>query len=213
MEEYRRTVAEALDFVLGEGDGLIGALREEMKKASAALEFERAAGIKARLERLGELVDSLPRGARTLDEFRFVIVQPGGSRQEARAFLACRGHVEDAPALKYPPDGRQLSALLKRMEWLDSPQAEATVRESQTPLGTRRMGLVSSYMFSSERRRGLIWRWSHGASWEGLAEAIEATHSAAVDVAGGVEVSPGVKDRQLVERFVAAARGSLYPQD
>ncbi|HBO44403.1 MAG TPA: phosphoribosylanthranilate isomerase [Planctomycetaceae bacterium] len=45
-----------------------------------------------------------------------------------------------------------------------------------------------------------------GLTPENVAEAIETARPAAVDVAGGVESSPGRKDQRLVRAFVAAAR-------
>lgn len=45
-----------------------------------------------------------------------------------------------------------------------------------------------------------------GLTPENVAEAIQAVHPYAVDTASGVESSPGRKDPELVERFVAAAR-------
>lgn len=62
------------------------------------------------------------------------------------------------------------------------------------------------------------WALLEGRSWpvpvfvagglhsENVAESIARTRPAAVDVASGVEVSPGVKDRARMERFFAAVR-------
>lgn len=47
-----------------------------------------------------------------------------------------------------------------------------------------------------------------GLTPENVAEAIRATNPWGVDVAGGVESSPGVKDLERVSRFLAAARQS-----
>lgn len=46
-----------------------------------------------------------------------------------------------------------------------------------------------------------------------VAEAIRAVRPAAVDTAGGVESSPGVKDAALMQAFVAAARRGLLNVD
>ena len=47
-----------------------------------------------------------------------------------------------------------------------------------------------------------------GLTPRNVAEAISAVHPAAVDVAGGVECAPGVKDVGLVKAFVDAVRGA-----
>lgn len=48
-----------------------------------------------------------------------------------------------------------------------------------------------------------------GLTAENVAEAIRAANPWGVDVAGGVESSPGVKDLAKVERFLAAARSTV----
>ncbi len=50
-----------------------------------------------------------------------------------------------------------------------------------------------------------------GLTADNVAEAIAAVHPYAVDVASGVERSPGVKDHEKMARFVAAARGAREP--
>lgn len=50
-----------------------------------------------------------------------------------------------------------------------------------------------------------------GLDPENVARAIEITEPWGVDVASGVESKPGVKDLELVQRFVLAAKGRSYP--
>lgn len=47
-----------------------------------------------------------------------------------------------------------------------------------------------------------------GLTPENVAVAVREVHPAAVDVAGGVEASPGIKDAKLVEAFVSAVRSA-----
>jgi phosphoribosylanthranilate isomerase len=40
--------------------------------------------------------------------------------------------------------------------------------------------------------------------------AVEQTHPAAVDVASGVEASPGIKDLEMVRQFIEQARSAPW---
>lgn len=52
-----------------------------------------------------------------------------------------------------------------------------------------------------------------GLNSENVAEAIGVIHPAAVDVSGGVESSPGIKDSDKVEKFIAAVRTADQSRD
>jgi phosphoribosylanthranilate isomerase len=47
-----------------------------------------------------------------------------------------------------------------------------------------------------------------GLNEDNVGEAMARLHPAAVDVSGGVESAPGVKDAGKIERFVAAVRAA-----
>lgn len=53
------------------------------------------------------------------------------------------------------------------------------------------------------------WMLAGGLTPENVAEAIRMTRARQVDVASGVESAPGIKDRDLMIRFVKAARAAL----
>ena len=164
LQRYLQAVSDATDFAAGRREELINRLREQMKQAAGDLEFERAAAIKARLERLGEFEKTAFKYVRPAGEFKFLVVQPGGGKRRLRVFTVNGGSIPAAASLKYPfqtnPDklgnryaGTEIEALVDQME---------TVAESEPYVddaSALRMGLVSRYLFSGPKRRGLIVRW------------------------------------------------------
>lgn len=169
MDEYRRVVTRAAGFASGadKREGLKKQLRERMSQASEKLLFEEASAVKARLERLAEFETPVYRHVGPAEEFRFVLVQPGESRDRARVFLIDRGAIAPAAALEYPPRAEQVRAVLDRMVALVG--ARHVVGRTER----WRMGLVSRYIYSSERRRGLIVRWRESLGCDELAAEIE----------------------------------------
>ena len=65
------------------------------------------------------------------------------------------------------------------------------------------------WSLAKERRSDIPLVVAGGLTPENVSDAIEATRPFAVDVARGVEASPGVKDPAKVEEFVRAAEGAL----
>ena len=74
-----------------------------------------------------------------------------------------------------------------------------------TPGGT---GESFDWELAAARRSTVPLILAGGLTPANVAEAISVTHPFAVDVASGVEVSPGVKDPQLMAAFAEAARAA-----
>jgi len=167
MEDYRKLVARAVDFVAGSRRELAEDLTRRMREAAEALQFERAEACKERLGRLAEFDSPDYAHVAALERFRFVIVQPGGSVRKATVFLIDLGVVVHSGTLDYPLREAQLAEVLKRMPAACAPE----VRPGQ---GERLvMGLVTRYLFSGPARKGLILRWAADMTPAGLAEEIE----------------------------------------
>ena len=167
MEDYRRLVARAVDFVAGSRHELVDDLTSRMRQAAEALEFERAEACKERLGRLREFDRPDYAHVAALGSFRYVIVQPGGSVRKAMVFLIDLGEVVHCGAVDYPPVETQLAKALKAMPSRCAPQERLGQAERLV------MGLVSRYLFSGPERRGLILRWGADMTPAGLAEEIE----------------------------------------
>jgi excinuclease ABC subunit C len=74
-EEYRVEVDRVRAFFDSGGESLVGAISEERDEASANLEFENAAAIHARIEKLKPFLSQLPEIVRRIDHLSGMIIQ------------------------------------------------------------------------------------------------------------------------------------------
>jgi len=158
MDAYRVAVAEAAEFAAGRRAGRAEELRRQMRRASADLQFERAAALKARLDRLAELDGRAFQHVAPLEQFAFVLVQPSGSRRRLSTFFVNGGCIAGGPSLPLPPADGQLRQVL------DAAAAHmAGARRNGDEAADRwGIGLVAHYLFAGPKRRGVVLRWREG---------------------------------------------------
>jgi excinuclease ABC subunit C len=96
--QYEERVAAARAFLDGADDAPLEMLRREMLRASAALEFERAASLRDKLERLDALRAQFERLRFAVESLSFAYTVPGWQGED-RVYLIRRGRVraEDVP--------------------------------------------------------------------------------------------------------------------
>jgi len=167
MDQYRTVIARAADFAAGRRVECKQQLKAQMRAAADGLQFESAACVKSRLERLDELDGPAYALVRPVEQFRFTIVQSAGKVGKAAVFLADGGRVTPIDPVDFPPDARQMQSVIDRQRALCAQPAHVGRAERL------RMGLISRYLFSGEQRRGLILRWHEAMSPEQLSTAIE----------------------------------------
>jgi excinuclease ABC subunit C len=97
-EEYRAEVARVQAYLDTSGQSLVRELSTERERASAALEFEQAAGIHTRLEKITPVVRSLPEIVRRIDQLAGVMVQPAAEPDAVALFRIDSGRIS-GPAL------------------------------------------------------------------------------------------------------------------
>lgn len=167
MDDYRKVLEQAADFAAGNRKPRENQLIEQMKQAAAERAYEQAAAIKTRLDRLKAFDAPACRFVRPLEDFHYLIIQPGVGIRQCRAFLASRTAIQAAGDLDWPLKTEQLESVLKTMAWLaaTNPPADA--------LGRLRLGLVSRLLFAGPDRRGAILHWTPETSVQDFAEAIE----------------------------------------
>ena len=98
QKEYHERVALARSFLDGHDDGPIATLRHEMEVASDRLEFERAASMRDKLQRLEALKQQFLRFRFAVETLSFIYTVPGYGGED-RVYLIRRGRVraEDIP--------------------------------------------------------------------------------------------------------------------
>jgi len=170
MDEYRRQVARAADFAAGLRAERIEHLKGLMQSAARQLKFEQASALKTRLERLAELDAPAYRHVAEGDEFRFLMVQPSGSRRRMEVFLADRGAIEQVEPLAWPLDAKKVQRHIGRMGRFLAAAGSRTPDDAYR----WRMGLVARALFAGPSRGGLLIRWRRDLSAEDLCKAIAA---------------------------------------
>jgi excinuclease ABC subunit C len=85
-DEYRREVERVQAFFDTGGRSLKRELEHQRDEASAALDFERAANVHARIEKLAPVIAQLPEIITRIDRLNGVIIQPSAERDSVALF-------------------------------------------------------------------------------------------------------------------------------
>ena len=108
--QYDDRIRLAREFLAGRHDAPIIALREAMEESSERLEFERAAALRDKVERLESLQTQFARLRFAVETLSFTYTVPGDSGDD-RTYVIRRGRVRaESPAPRTPADRAQLDA-------------------------------------------------------------------------------------------------------
>jgi excinuclease UvrABC nuclease subunit len=103
-DEYRSEVVRVEDFLDTRGESLKRQMAAKRDEASAKMEFETAATIHARLDKLTPVLQQLPEFVRRLDQMHAVIVQKSRQPQHVALFRVDGGAL--AGSLEFPISSR-----------------------------------------------------------------------------------------------------------
>jgi excinuclease ABC subunit C len=115
-EEYDVEVGRVVSFLATGGASLAGELEREREAASEATDFERAAAVHRKIEKVSEVLRGLPEPARRIEELHAVILERA-AEVNAIAVFAVRGGIIAEPFLlrfdEIASQPRSLDAMLK----------------------------------------------------------------------------------------------------
>jgi len=132
-EEYDAEVALVLETLDTAGGALTAKFEREREAASEALDFERAAALHKRLEKVAAALRGLPELARRVEDLNAVILQRGNDEKTIAVFPLLTGVFGEPVFLNFAElssKPRSVEAILRQAL---QPQAAATPRESGEP--------------------------------------------------------------------------------
>ncbi len=90
-DDYRAEVARVQAYFDSNGDSLVREITAQREKASSSLEFEDAAALHARVEKLKPVLGQLPEIVHRIDQLTAVMVQPSALPESVAFFFIDRG--------------------------------------------------------------------------------------------------------------------------
>ncbi len=167
-DEYRQEVGRVIAFMDSEGRSLVRALEAEREQSSAALDFEQAARVHRRLDKIREVLRLRPGLARNLAELHAVIVQRGAGPKSVAFFRVNSGELRGPATLSLDqkvsspvPLDEQIRKLLDSIGPRAAPAAEIA---PQSDSGRRNAGPPSSTRWE---HLSLLARWHYSSFHEG----------------------------------------------
>jgi excinuclease ABC subunit C len=128
-DEYQSEVGRAVEFLDGQGQALRRSLAEDRARASATLEFEQAAKIHAKIEKVNGLLRQKSELVRNLRDLHALVMQKGAEEKTVLFFRVWRGELRGPVTLSLDenvpspvPLDRQLHNLLDSLAG-DAPRA------------------------------------------------------------------------------------------
>lgn len=148
MEVYREAVREAVGGMV-RPEAVVTRWERRMGESAAALRFEEAGRIKARVEQMRELGKGSFKYVRGIDEFRYVVLQRGGKEGVAKVFLVGGGEIEEVAAMTGTGTGvgELARTLIARSATTGRPSCEAE---------GERVAMVAHQLYSTKRGRGVF---------------------------------------------------------
>ncbi len=151
-EEYDVEVGRVVSFLTSSGAALAGEFERERAAASEALDFECAAALHRKLEKVAEVLRGLPELARKLDELDAVIVQCAAEESAVAIFAVRGGRIADPFFLRF----RELASQPRSVEEI--------LRESLTAVDLKG-GQQGPLVHEAHDREGLVEHLALLARW------------------------------------------------
>lgn len=165
QEEYELEVARVVAFLASQGVSLTSELEHEREAASEALDFERAAAIHRRIEKVAEALRGMPELARRIEDLNAVVLQRASEQNAVAVFEVTAGRIADPRLLRFAElasQPRSVEHILR--EWLEPGQeAASSVPAEPAGFSTYReledhLALLARWFYSKPRMGEIFFR-------------------------------------------------------
>jgi excinuclease ABC subunit C len=159
QEEYAVETARVVNFLSSAGASLSDELEFEREAASAALDFEHAAALHRRLEKVAEVMRGLPDVARRIEDLNAVILQRAVADEVVSLFVVSGGRIAEPFSLRFERTSKPGSAEEFLRERLGGNSTEASPASGMPgePLADH-LALLARWFYSKPRAGEIFFR-------------------------------------------------------
>lgn len=161
-EEYDAEVGRLVRSLDTSGSSLAGEIEEERERASEGLDYERAAAVHKRLEKLNDVLRGLPELARRVEDLDAVILQRAAEEQTIAVFAVRGGRLAEPFFLRFA----ELASQPRSAEEILRDQFAAVTADPRGDLGEH-LGLIARWYYSSPRQGEILFRTTTSERGEG----------------------------------------------
>jgi excinuclease ABC subunit C len=161
-EEYDAEVGRLVQFLDTNSLSLHDALERDRELASEQLDFEKAAAIHKKLEKLDDVLRGKPDLSRRIQDLDAVILQRTADPQAIAFFAIHAGRMAEPLFFRFADTGKPASAEERVRDYLEgvgnsSPGSTGSPRQSAAELGEH-LGILARWFFSSPREGEIFFR-------------------------------------------------------
>ncbi|HVB29305.1 MAG TPA: hypothetical protein VNG91_05785 [Terriglobia bacterium] len=153
--EYHGEVQRVAEFLASEGQSLARSLESERDQASAGLDFERAAQLHRKVEKVHDALALKPEPVRNVHDLHAVLVLPGAQPKTISFFLMCSGKLRGPESLDLGENVSSPLSLDERFRLLFG----ALLSQAEGPPGAsfwEHLSLFAKWYYSSFRQGELV---------------------------------------------------------
>ncbi len=155
-QDYDAEVQRVVSFLGTSGGSLTAEIEKEREAASGSLDFERAASLHRRLDKVGDILRGLPEIARRIEDLNAVILQRAAEAQTIAVFTVRAGRIAEPFFLRFAEfasEPRSVEEILRAQ--LESPAEPGP--PARQDLGEH-LALVSRWYYSKPRDGEIFYR-------------------------------------------------------